>query len=266
MGTIIVLAALIVTFSFVPFITGTYGEVGSWCWIFSIDKNCEVHVIGLVEQIFFWIFYHSLISLICILMITAAVVLLLRACLYKIKQFKEVKDSHHNYKHISIKYIFQLFILVPVFFDFGDFLLVAHIHHYSFSKWVILAIAAPISGLAIPLSFLLYMKFGNAGSENNQAHAQANPPADALHPRADINQQYEEQVTSAVSEQNAYSAANLRVGIQGEPSSFAFITSRYTTPSSGYVTADSNATWAKGHDIEKQTLLGDRRRSICLIQ
>ena len=255
MGAIIVLAALIVTLSFVPFLTGTYGEIGGWCWIFSIDEDCKVLVVGLIEQMFLWIIYHALISLICILMVMAAVVLLLRACLYKIKHFKEVQDSH---KHISIKYIFQLIILVPIFVNFGDFVLVAHVHHYSFTKWMLFAIAPPISGLAIPLSFLLYIKFCYAGIEDKQVHTQVNPSANGLQSKAHRNQHHEQQVTQAPRGHNAHSAADMKTEIQREDGSYYVISSKYTNTSSHFVTADDNQSWAKERNteqMEKQKLL-----------
>jgi len=257
MCIVIALAALILTFSFVPFLIGTYGEVGGWCRIFSIDEDCEVLVVGLMEQMFLWIIYHALISLICILMVMTAVILLLRVCLYKIRQFHRVKDSHHDYKHISIKYIFQLFILVPVFFDFGDLVLVAHVHHYSFTKWVLFAIASPISGLVIPLSFLLYIRFGNAGSEDNQVQAQVNPPANGLLSGADLNQQSD--ITR--------SAADLRTG--DECSSYTVISSKHIPPSSFYMSAECNTSSTKGHDTgqqERQNLLGAKKNRVFLIQ
>ena len=266
---VIVLAALMVTFSFVPFLTGTYGEVGGWCWIISIDEHCEVLVVGLMEQIFLWIIYHTLISLICILMVVTAVILLLRACFFKIRHFHRVKDKHHDYKHISIKYIFQLFILVPILFYSGDIVLVAHINHYSFTKWVLYAIAVPISVLVIPLSFLLYIKFGNAGSEDIQAHTRANPSVNGLQSIEDLNQPCEVLVTPVARGHTTHSAADLRAGIQRECLSCTVISSKHISPSSVYMSAEYNTPWTKGQDTrqqERQNLLGAGKNRVYLIQ
>ena len=165
---VIVLAAMIVIFSFVPFITGTYGEVGGWHWILSIDENCEVLVVGLMEQIFLWIIYHALISLICILIVLRAVILFLWACIHSCRAgHYHNLDGRHGLQYLIYKYIFQLIILVPIFVDFVDFVLVAHVRHYSFILWVLFATAPPISGFLIPFSFLLYIKFGIDRSQNN---------------------------------------------------------------------------------------------------
>ena len=79
MGTVIGLASAILISSFVPFITETYGEVCVWCWIFTIDKNCQVVIAGFLEQIFLWILYQVFISILCILMILTSVILFLKA-------------------------------------------------------------------------------------------------------------------------------------------------------------------------------------------
>lgn len=182
-------------------------------------------------------------------MVMAAVVLLLMACL---------KIKHHNYKYIYIKYIFQLIILVPIFVNFGDFVLVARVHHYSYTKWMLFAIAPPISGLAIPLSFLLYIKFCYAGIENKQVHAQMDPLANGFQSRAHRNPHHEQQATQAPSGHNAHSAADVKAEIQGEDGSYYVISSKYTNASSGFVTADDNQSWAKENSteqMEKQKLL-----------
>ena len=218
-GTVIVLAAMIVISSFVPFITGSYGEVGGWCWILSIDENCEVLVVGLMEQMFLWIIYRALISLICILIVLRAVVLFMRAC----KHSREVKgydnlDDRHNFKHILCKYIFQLIIFVPMFLDLFELVPVTHVHHYSFTLWVLYATALPISGFLIPLSFLLYINFGDAGSGDNLSHAQNNPPA------------------RAHSRHSPHSTTDLRGGIKE-------ITEQEDKHSTTWLSADNNPSW-----------------------
>ena len=168
MGTVIVLAALILISSFVPFITETYGEVCVWCWILTIDKDCKVLVAGFLEQIFLWIIYQTLISLICIVMILTAIILFLKVCAYKNRQ--------QSYKYLFFKYIFQLIILVPIFTDFADVVFKPHTHHYSFILWLYYAMAPPISGFLIPFSFLLYIKFGNTGPRDNAQCLSENSP------------------------------------------------------------------------------------------
>ena len=171
MGTVIVLAALILLSSFVPFITKTYGEVCVWCWIFTVNKNCKVHVAGFLEQIFLWNIYKIFISLI---MMLASLILFFKACayMYKMRRYHNL-DNGHDYKHLLFKYIFQLIILIPVFVDFSYVVFDHQAHHYSFILWAYFAIAPPVSALLIPLSFLLYMKFGNAGSKNDPQPAPA---------------------------------------------------------------------------------------------
>ena len=165
MGTVIVLAALILLYSFVPFITKTYGEVCVWCWIFTVNKNCKVHVAGFLEQIFLWNIYKIFISLMCLIMMLASLILFFKACAY-MRRYHNLDDGH-DYKHLLFKYIFQLIILIPVFVDFSYVVFNHQTHHYSFILWVYFAIAPPVTALLIPLSFLLYMKFGNAGSKND---------------------------------------------------------------------------------------------------
>ena len=134
-STAIVLAAMIVISSIVPFITGTYGEVGGWCWIFSIGEYCEMLVVGLMEEILLLIVYQILISLMCLLMILTAVILFLRACVRRLSVYHNL-DAKHDYIYLFFKYFFQLIILLPSVFNFASVTLTDPIHHYSFSLWV----------------------------------------------------------------------------------------------------------------------------------
>ena len=188
MGTIIGLASAILISSFVPFVTETYGEVCVWCWIFIIDKNCQVVIAGLLEQIFLWILYQAFISILCIFMILTSVILFLKA-VYRMRKYHDLNFGH-DYKHLFFKYIFQL-ILIPIFVDYADVVFKPHIHHYSFTLWVYYAIAPPISGFLMPFSFLLYIKFGNPGSMNNPQHV--SNPQGCLRNRCDIRSTIDEQ-------------------------------------------------------------------------
>ena len=254
MGTVIALAVVIVTASFVPFIHGTYGEVGGWCWIVSINEGCEVLVVGLIEQLFLWIIYHALISLICILIVLKPLILFVRACI-QIRSFTageyESLDDRHNFRHILCKYIFQLIIFVPIFVDFVDFVLVGHIHRYSFILWVLFATAPAISGFLVPFSFLLYMKFGNDGFQNNvnspenaQNHAPAN--RNRLHPTADLRAENTDQRPMST---------------HTDPSSFSVLPSALTTTSrsSGFDTATESQSETSGFEtaVEIQSVVED---------
>jgi len=68
------------------------------------------------------------------------------------------------------KYTFQVVILIPLFLDVAHFASKSHVHRYDFTLWVVYALASPIIGFLIPLSFFLYVKYGkkcNDGSVNN---------------------------------------------------------------------------------------------------
>ena len=242
MGTAIVLAVLMVIASFVPTITGTYGEIGGWCWILSIDEDCEVLFVGLMEQIFLWIIYHALISLICILMVLRVVILFLWACIRSCRAgHYHNLDGRHGLQYLIYKYIFQLIILVPIFVDFVDFVLVAHVCHYSFILWVLFAIAPPISGFLIPFSFLLYIKFCNDGSQDSSPNnAQDNPPVNrnGLHyQRAGMQAEHNTGRRQGTSS-------------QAEPSSYSIIpsSSKRTTTSSGFETAKESHSESSGFE------------------
>ena len=243
-GTVIFVAVLMWIACIVPFITGTYGEVGGWCWISSIDENCEVLVVGLMELVFLWIIYHALITLICILIVLTVVILSVGACIFMYSKKKERReydslglvDDKHDFKHLLCKYIFQLIILVPMFLVLVEVVLVAHIHHYNFTVWVLLATAPPLSGFSIPLSFLLYIKFSGAGPGDHLPRPQNNPPARAP---------------------NRHSTVDLRGGIQEQ----AYIgVEQEDKASTTWMTADDNPSWAKKlgpKQLGKTNLLGD---------
>ena len=224
-GTAVVLATLIVISSFVPFITDTYGEVGGWCWIFSISEDCKMIAVGLLEQILLLLLYQMLISVICLLMILTAVILFLRACARRHGVYR-ILDERHDYKYIFFKYFFQLIVLLPVAFNFASVTLIDPVYHYSFSLWVYFAIAPPISGFLIPFSFLLYIKFGSRNIL---------PP---VQDQLQVKEHTMYSMHSAIEETQA-DHSSFGVTLQGD------ITSKYTASSSDFVSAEENLSWAK---------------------
>ena len=233
-STAIVLAAIIVISSILPFITGTYGEVGGWCWIFSIGEDCEMLVVGLMEEIFLLIVYQILISLMCLLMILTAVILFLRACVCRLSVYRNL-DAKHDYIYLFFKYFFQLIILLPSVFNFASVTFTDPIHHYSFSLWVFFAIAPPISGFLIPFSFLLYIKFGFKDTF---------PPA------------LGKLLVKEHNMHNMHSIADQMTKPQAEHSSFGVtaredITTKFTAASSGFESADEDPSWFEEYRTEQ---------------
>ena len=170
MGATVVFAVLIMIASaIVPFVTRTYGAHGGWCWIYSRDKNCKQIIAGFLEQIFLWLAFYLFISLVCVIMMLMAVILLLKEC-WKVKKLLDSSKILPKIKKTCRKYIFQVVILIPLFLDAARFASISPVHTYDFNLWVVYALASPIIGFLIPLSFFLYIKYGkrcNDGSVNN---------------------------------------------------------------------------------------------------
>lgn len=141
--------------SFVPFIVGTYGPFGGWCWI-GDEENCKQSrkpsTVSLREQIFLWYMIEAINILICItIMLMAVCISAKRACR------KEGKTQ----KAAFGKAIAQLLIiLVPVGFDLVFFGLRASVTNHI-SVWVVLALLPPAIAFLIPLSLMIYIQFEN---------------------------------------------------------------------------------------------------------
>jgi len=128
-------------------------------------------------------------------------------------------DAKHDYNYLFFKYFFQLIILLPIVFNFASVTFTDPIHHYSFSLWVFFAVAPPISGFLIPLSFLLYIKFGSKDTF---------PPAVKEH-NMHIMHSIADQMTKTQAEHSSF-----HVTVRED---------KFTAASSGFESADENPSW-----------------------
>jgi len=60
---LVVLVALPLVVDWIPFATNSYGQFGVWCWIIILNQDCSIHTAGLREQIWLWLLFWLLYSL-----------------------------------------------------------------------------------------------------------------------------------------------------------------------------------------------------------
>lgn len=146
----------------VPFIQngpGEYGQNPAWCWILVLKDDCSDSPAGFMEELFLWYVPFaavSILSLICILLITVCLVYI---CV-----------RHKSYwKHIR-SVIFDILLLVPFLVVFCCVCIVEiailvffklrqsnQLHHLnSYYMWMCYAVITPIGAVVIPIAFFVY--------------------------------------------------------------------------------------------------------------
>ena len=167
-GIILVVTILEMIPSFVPFLVGTYGPFGGWCWI-SDEENCKRSKklsTGLWEQIFLWYTIEAIDILICIIIMLTAMGVSIKMVCYDYRSINQGENSHETPENRDScqkrakgfgKAIIQLIILVPVNLDIILFGLRASGNN-NLPVWVLNALLPPAIAFLIPLSLIFYIQ------------------------------------------------------------------------------------------------------------
>lgn len=143
--------------SWIPFINSSYGDVGPWCWIRSInDTDCSPHVFGIVLQFATW--YIPL--LVSLLTMMALYIYILRQIRIKSIFIRYLHERHLHQvlkKEIRFLLIFPLVLLVINIVSAASSISGAVESNMTslVPLWTVSAVLTPLQGgiLAIMLGF-----------------------------------------------------------------------------------------------------------------
>ena len=153
-----------------PFAYNSYGPVGAWCWIRSVNESCNELTEGRAAQIALWTVPFVLIALLTLVLFIVALCLL---C-YTIKKCQlGVLNSIFTLSFLVVR--FALCIVEVA----SRNLSIHNIHNYD--TWLSYAISTPLEQLAIPLALLvavhlpLFCKSCKRQTQYQQENASVNP-------------------------------------------------------------------------------------------
>ena len=142
---------LLVVLSFVyasePYIRGTYGLAGAWCWISSLNESCQKTKSGLPEQVS----SYSLILAVGVIGLSLMIFIAIAYC----QLSSALKESQ-----LLLRRTFIILACLLTFIAFNIITIVVriystkHTQYQHFSMWVIHAMSQSISFLLFPLGFL----------------------------------------------------------------------------------------------------------------
>ena len=151
------------TYLHIPFMHRTYNLAGGWCWIETINEECEV--VGLRDQIILGYGIFEAVGLLSIVLTSIFAVLYCR-------QAYVHKVVRHQHLITLRQTLFLLgFLVASVFalslgFAVRIYTGIVHVEE-NYALWLTLAIAPPIYQAIYPMGFLVYLytlqKFKKAG-------------------------------------------------------------------------------------------------------
>lgn len=136
-----------------PLLDGNFGIAGAWCWMRTLDEDCVS--VGFLDQVFFAYVLRGVTHVFNLISI-----LLLAAIFYQLaRNYRGVRRQHLN--TVIKTLLLMVFLLVSFVFDAFEIKVrlwtgLAH-RRELYSLWVVYAMGPPISKLAFPVGFLLYL-------------------------------------------------------------------------------------------------------------
>jgi hypothetical protein len=145
---IILLVVVSFAYGSEPYVRGTYGLAGAWCWITSMNETCQKTKSGLPEQVTSY-------SLILAVGVIGLVLMIFIVITYRQlpKALKEVRLLLR--KTFIIAACLVAFIAFHVITIFVRIYSTHHTQYNYFFMWIVHAISQSISFLLFPLGFLL---------------------------------------------------------------------------------------------------------------
>lgn len=141
------------TYIWIPFKHRTYTLAGGWCWIRTIDKNCNDAGFG--DEIIFGYGVFEAVGVISIILTTLFAILYCRlACIHRV-----VRHQHL----ITLRQ--TLYLLVFLVTSVGTLSIGFAVRIYTglvrtekaYALWIMLAIAPPLYQIIYPIGFLVYL-------------------------------------------------------------------------------------------------------------
>ena len=131
---------LTLLFDCVPFITDSYGAIGPWCWIGTLESNCSTHEAAFWEQIGLWVAPAGLVALLTFGLLAASLLLLCFAM--KNTKLQKLIEVGITYSILSLTFLLMATITTST-------------KEPVYGWWVAYSIATPVIITLIPLVLLL---------------------------------------------------------------------------------------------------------------
>ena len=136
-----------------PLLDENFGVAGAWCWMRTLNEDCIS--VGFLEQVF-----YAYILCVVAHIFNLISILLLAGIFYRLaRNYREVRHQHLN--SVIKTLLLMAFLLVSVVFDAFEItvrLCTALAHRRElYALWVVYAMGPPISKLAFPVGFLVYL-------------------------------------------------------------------------------------------------------------
>ena len=141
------------TYLWIPFVHGTYGLAGGWCWISTIDVNCKDN--GLRDEI---VFGYGVFEGVGVVTIILTIVFAVLYC--KLAYTHEVVRHQHliTLRQTLLLLGFLITSVLVLSLGFAVRIYTAYVRvENRYPLWVMLAIAPPVYQLIYPLGFLVYL-------------------------------------------------------------------------------------------------------------
>ena len=142
-----------VVYLWVPFSHGNFGLAGAWCWMRTINEDCIS--VGFVDQL---LYVYILVGGVNIFSVVSTLVLAIIFCRLA-RNYTEIRHQHWN--RVKKTLVLMAFLIASVLFDATEIIVRLYTgftrkrEHYAL--WVAYAVGPPISKLAFPMGFLVYL-------------------------------------------------------------------------------------------------------------
>ncbi len=152
------IVVLPLTFNWIPFIKGAYGEAGAWCWIKNTDNDCDPFPFGIYAVLFLW-YIPSTTLLIIVVLVYAFIVIWVttRRQIWTGKHDLETERKRANMRREVLPLMlyplgFLILNLFPFINRVHDTIV---INDPSYALWMLHAIVSPLQGGYIAVIYTL---------------------------------------------------------------------------------------------------------------
>ena len=151
------IVVLPLSFNWVPFIKGSYGEAGAWCWIKGQDDDCQQKLFGVYLRFILW--YIPLYIVLFVILVAYLYIL------YRVKRLRGHWDGKYDPSNKTTREKmmkeFRPLIWYPlIYLILGVFPTINRIHGAFFDEpslalWILHAFFSPLRGGFVALAYAL---------------------------------------------------------------------------------------------------------------
>ena len=154
---VVLIIALPLSFNWIPFIKGSYGEAGAWCWIRGQDDSCQQKLFGIYLRFILWY--------IPLYVVLLAILVAYLYILYRVKRLRghwdgKIDPSNKTTRDKMMKEFRPLVWYPLIYLILSIFPTINRIHgafydEPSLALWILHAFFSPLRGGFIALAYAL---------------------------------------------------------------------------------------------------------------